>query len=366
MKFTVNTRALRHVTDLGIIKANISRFYPRSNVIQITADRDTLRLNIETSGIKTKMVLGGSGDDDTTVSVLVDCSVFKSLINSIDAEVISLEFIDGGVYVHAGNSKFAIPKLLDVNDVQLDTPTEGYTAVSTVTINPANWQFIKDHQMYAIATSDNHPIYMNVWVGKDKEVIVGDFDSSLFTYSKQGDFDSTCLFPASIINLLASIPSGSTVSKIDKNYILNISTDSYSMVTEFTPKYEEDESVGNYNSEIILKMLQHPDSYITVDVAPIAKFLNQSAILRQSDLDKVIDFTISNGVLQLVNRASSCTIPVDTDASYAVKFSADFLKSVLANLDAETIHIAPMMRGDRPIGGIFWTDTLTTLLAGMG
>ena len=219
--------------------------------------------------------------------------------------------------------------------------------------------------MYAIATSDNHPVYMNVWVGQNKEVIVGDYDSSLFTYSKQGDFDSTCLFPASIINLLASIPSGSTVSKIDRNYVLNISTDSYSMVTEFTPKYEDDESVGSYNSQIILGMLKHPDSYITVDVAPIAKFLNQSAILRQSDLDKVIDFTISDGILQLVNKASSCTIQVDSADSYSVKFSADYLKSVLSGLDAETINIAPMKQGERVIGGIFWTDSLTTLLAGM-
>ena len=365
MKFTVNTKPLKTVTDLGIIKANISRFYYRSNIIQITANRDTLKLNVEASGIKTKMTLSGSGDEDKTVTVLVDCSIFQSLLNGIDSDIISLEFIDGGIYIYAGNSKFAVPKLLDTDEVQVEAPVEGYTATSTVTINPDNWQFIKDHQMYAIATSDNHPVYMNVWVGQNKEVIVGDYDSSLFTYSKQGDFDSTCLFPASIINLLASIPSGSTVSKIDRNYVLNISTDSYSMVTEFTPKYEDDESVGSYNSQIILGMLKHPDSYITVDVAPIAKFLNQSAILRQSDLDKVIDFTISDGILQLVNKASSCTIQVDSADSYSVKFSADYLKSVLSGLDAETINIAPMKQGERVIGGIFWTDSLTTLLAGM-
>lgn len=367
MKFTVNTKALKNVTSLGIIKANITKFFYRSNIVQITATQDTLKLNIEAVGIKTRMTLGGSGDTDTTASVMVDCSTFKSLIDSIDTDILTIEFIDNGIYIHAGTSKFAIPQMIDVNDVQLNEPDDQYNATSsTITINPADWQFIKDHQMYAIATKEAHPVYKNVWVGTDKNVLIGDYDSSLFTHSKRGEFDSICLLPTSLINLFTSIPDGSTITKSDRNYILMIATDNYSMVTEFTPKYEDDESVGSYNSEMILNMLSHPDTFITLDIGPITKFINQAALLNQSDLDKVIDFTVEQGTLTMKNKASSYSMSVDTDDSYKIKFSSDLLKSVLSNLDSTQISIAPMRRGDITIGCIFWTENLTTLLAGMG
>jgi hypothetical protein len=375
MKFTVSTKPLKNVTSLGIIKANISKFFYRSNIVQITATRDTLKLNIEASGIKTRMTLKGSGDSDTPASIMVDCAKFKSLIDSIETEVVSIEFIEGGMYIHAGTSKFAVPQMIDVNDVQLNEPIDQYTAASTLTIKPADWQFIKDHQMYAISNSENHPVYKNVWISKDTDVIVGDYDIGMFTYSKRGDFGSTCLLPPSLINLLTSIPEGSTISKVNKEYVLNITTDSYSMITEFTPKYEDDESVGSYNAEIILGMLNHPESFVSVDVAPIIKFINQSAIISQSDTDKIVNFSIKDGTLTLMNRTSSYSMPVTATASYTVKFAIDYIKSVLSNFDSDTINIAPMMRSGNDengnpiqmvIGCIFWTDTLTTVLAGQG
>lgn len=366
MKFTVNTKSLKNATDLGIIKANISKYYYKSNVVQITATTDTLKINVEASGIKTKMVLGGSGDEDTVSSIIVDCSIFKSLIDSIDTDILSIEFIAGGIYIHAGTSKFSIPQMLDVNDVQLEEPSDDYDITSTSTIVPADWQFIKDHQMYAIATKESHPVYKNVWVGQDKDVIVGDYDSSLFTYSKRGKFDTTCLFPASLINLFTSIPEGSTVSKIGKSYILNITTDNYSIITEFLPKYEDDESVGSYNSAMILNMLAHPEQFITLDIAPLTKFINQTAILAQSEMDKVFDFILKDGELTLSNTTSSYSMQVDSSENYTVKFSSDLFKRVLSNFDSDKINIAPMYRGDMTIGCIFWTDNLTTLLAGQG
>lgn len=366
MRFTVSTKPLKNVTDLGIIKANISKFYYRSNIVQITATRDTLKLNIEASGIKSRMILQGSGDEDTTASIMVECAMFKNLIDSIETDIVTFEFIEGGLYVHTGTSKFAIPQIIDVADVQLDEPVDQYKSDNVITINPASWQFIKDHQMYAIATSNKHPVYTNVWVSENKDVLVGDYDNSLFTYSKCGDFDTTCLFPTSLINLFTSIPEGSKVVKVGNSYVLAIDTDSYSMITEFMPKYESDESVGSYNSEIILNMLAHPESFITVDVGPISKFISQTAILRQGDMNKVIDFTLSGGKLTLTNKASNYSMDVASDGTYTVKFSIDLFKNVLSNFDSDKVNIAPMMRGESAIGCIFWTDTLTTLLAGQG
>lgn len=366
MKFTVNTKALKNATNLGIIKSNISKYFYRSNVVQITANHDTLKINIEASGIKTKMTLGGSGDEDATKSVIVDCSIFKTLIDSIESDILSIEFVAGGICIHAGTSKFSVPQMLDSNDVQLEEPIDNFTVSNTVTIKPADWQFVKDHQMYAIATKESHPVYKNVWVGDNNDILVGDFDLSLFTYSKRGEFDSVCLFPPTIINLFTSLPEGSTVSKVGRSYILNIETDSYSMITEFMPKYEDDEAVGSYNAQMIISMLAHPESYITIDVGAITKFINQAAILKQSDLDKIFDFILNDGTLTLTNKTNSYTMSVDSSDSYSVKFNSELLKSVLTNFDSDKVNIAPMTRGDMTIGCIFWTDSLTTVLAGMG
>ena len=376
MKFTVSTIPLKNVMNLGIIKSNISKFYYRSNIVQITADRDTLKLNIEAASIKTRMTLRGSGDEDAVRTVMVECLKFKNLIDSIDSEIISLEFIDGGLYVHTGTSKFAISQIIDANDAQLDEPVDNFDTANTITITSSDWQFINDHQMFAISTSEKRPVYKNVWVGSDNAAIVGDFDASLFTYSKHGNFDSSCLIPPTLINLFTSIPEGSTIAKIDKNYVLNIETDNYSMVTEFTPKYEDDETVGSYNSEIILNILKHPENFITLDINPIIKFINQTAIVNQSDAGKITDFILGDGKLLLNNRSNSYSTEVDTDASYTVKFATAYLKSVLSNLDDDKVNVAPMKRtvpgaNGQPateitIGCIFWTDDLTIVLAGQG
>ena len=375
MKFVVSTKPLKNVTNLGIIKANISKFYYRSNVVQIAANRDTLTINIEAAGIKSRMILKGSGDEDTAVSTIVDCLVFKNLIDSIDTDVLSLEFIPGGgITVRAGSSKFALPQLLDTKEVQLEEPIDEYTGSEAVTIKPGDWQFIKDHQMYAIAAKEDHPVYKNVWVGKDVGTLVGDYDRGLFTFAKRGNFDTSCLFPPTLINLFSSIPEGSTVSKLGRNYILRISTDSYSMLTEFTPKYEDDEAVGSYNSDIFLGMLVHPESYITVDAGPIAKFINQTSILKQTEADRLIEFTVDKGQLTLAKKVSSCSMAVNTSDTYTIKFATDLFKNVISNFDSDRINIAPMSRIEpagpdgRPIkrttGCLFWTDNLTAMLSG--
>ena len=364
MKFTLSTKPLKNVIGLGIIKANISKYYYRSNVVQLTASRDTLKINIEASGIKTKMVLRGSGDTDTVVSTIVECVKFKSLIDSIDADIITLEFISGGIYVHAGHSSFSIPQLLDTDDVQLDEPDSEYTSAGTLTVNPDDWQFIHDHQMYALASSEDHPVYTNVWVSKDKDVLTGDMKNSWFTYSKCGGFDTTCLLPASLINLLTSIPKGSTITKSGDSYILDIQTDSYSMVSEFLPKYESDDSVGSYNSEIILSKLVHPESYITVGVTTILKFINQANILKSSDKDSALEFILGDETLLLKTSSGSYSMDVDTLESYEVNFKLELFKSVISNFDADKINISPIWNGDSAVGCIFWTDRLTVMLAG--
>lgn len=362
MKFTVATRPLKNAISLGIIKANVSKFYRRSALVQITANRDTLQLNVEAASIKTSMILKGSGDSDTPATVLVDCLKFKSLVESIDSDVMSIDFIQGGIYINAGTSKFAVAQTMDADDMRLDEPADVYAGESSIKIKSSDWQFIKDHQMYALATSKERPVYTYVWVSEDKEVIVGDSTKELFTYSKKGNFDTTCLFPPTLVNLFISIPENSIVSKYGKSYILRVNTEDFSLITEFTPKYEDDEAVGQYNANMVLEMLQHPDAYITVDVVPILKFISQSAILKYST-DTLITLTVNDTSLVLQNSVGTYSMAVPSTNTYSLQFDSDSFKNILANMDSDKVNIAPTVRDGKITGCIFWTEDLTAVFA---
>jgi len=368
MKFVVSTKPLKNATNLGIIKSNISKLYYRSGLIQIVGSESQLKLNIEATGIKTEITLPGSGtisgEDDIT-GIIVDCTIFKGLIDSIDADVITMEFNPGNITLSAGTSKFAIPQVLDINEVQLNAPISDYTAASEIILNPDDWKFVDDHQTFALADQEksNYPMYKNVWVSDSHDVITGNYESSLFTHSKKGNFDGTCLLPVSLINLFTSIPEGSKIIKVDREYILSISTDSYNIITEFTPKYEDDPDVGSYSSDIVFSMLDHSDVFLTTPVAPIVKFINQVALLSEGTFDQVITLSLKDNVLTVSNKTNEYTTRVDCADEYMINFDTEVIKSVLSNFDSENVNISKMVRDDDVIGCCMWSDNLTILVS---
>ena len=265
--------------------------------------------------------------------------------------------------------------MLDVNDVQLTEPIDNYSTTGSITIRPSDWQFVKDHQLYAVSASETRPVYKNVWVSDKKDVVTGDMDRGLFTYSKACDFGSTCLLPASLVNLFTTIPEGATITKADRDYILDIEADSYKMITQFTPRYEDDESIGSYHAEIVMDKFKHPDEHIILDIVPMVKFINQNAILANSDKDKVLGFAVDNGTLTLSTPSNSYSMPADTTKNYSIYFDIEFIKPLLASFDTDKINMAPMSRMaedddgkqfEQVYGLSFWSDTLTMVLAGKG
>lgn len=364
MKFTVNTQPLQNVLSLGVIKANISKYYYTSNLIQITANADTLKLNHVSNGIKTQMTLRGSGDTQEETTILVDCSIFKALIDSIESDTVALEYSDGGLFIIAGTSKFTLSKMVDAEGMSIEAPATSYESSEVKDITPSVWKFIKEHQMFAISTSNNYLVYRNLWVSENDDVLAGDYSQSLFAYSKQPTLGSTCLLPTSLLNLFVALPDNSRVAKAGDSYVLQIESDSYTLLTEFTPKYESDEKVGSYNAPVIMGMLKHPTECAKMEIAPVLKFLNQSALLTSNSMDKVVILKSESDALTFTTRQSEISLPVVESTEYQVKFNSDLLKSVLSNFDADEISIAPIMREGVAIGCIFWSDTLTMLLAG--
>lgn len=363
MKFTLATKPLQNAIDLGIIKENISKFNQKSCLAQITATQDTLRINIEAPSIYTEITLRGSGDAASSETIFVDCSLLRQLVDSFDKDVTTIDFIEGGIVLHSGSSKFTLPKMLEANNLSLNRPATTDDA-NVIELKSGDWKFVKEHQMFAISVWMIHPVYTKVWIGQDGKVIVGDIDNVIFTLSEKSNLGSTCLLNPTIINLFTNLPEGSKIKKVDNSYVLSVDTDGYALVSQFIPEYESDEGVGSYNSEAILTTLAKPENFIEVDVAPIIKFLNQADIVATAQ-DTSTSFSIEGNTLTLNRGSGDFKMEVATTGTVAMvgDFKSTFFKSIFSSIDSDRIKIGPVYNDGELSGSLFWTDNLAIVLA---
>lgn len=363
MKFTVSTKPLSNALDLGIVNQNVSKFYQKSCLAQLTAADKDLIINLEAANVLSELRLKGSGDSTEKVTIFVDCLLLKQLVATFDAPVTTLEFTDSGLVLHSGKSKFVLPKMIDGTELQLRSPSNE-TPESIIDIDKSDWKFIKEHQMYAIAMSFIHPVYTRVWLGESGDVLVGDFDNSLFTHSKKSKLGKTCLVSDTIINLFNVLPDGAKLKKLEDSYIITVDTDGYEYISEFKPVYETDQGVGSYNSDIILEMLvTDENTAITVNTGVINKFLSQAALLSSSTEDSIV-FSVKDNKLTLKDANVDCKVPIESvPEEYSVEFKTVLLKSVMSNFDEDSIHISPMKQDDEVAGIVAWTKNMTVVLA---
>lgn len=375
MKFIVSTKPTKSALDLAIINSNVSKFYSKSCLAEVSANANTLTINLEAASIVSEVKLKGSGDTDEASTVFVDSLVLKQLIASFDSPTIIFEFTESGLVLHTGKSKFTLPKMTDDSDMALARPLKVLELSNCVNVDvdSSAWKFVKDHQMFAIAMSFVHPVYTNVWVSDSDDVVVGDFDNSIFTHSHKSNLGCCCLLSDTIVNLLMSLPEGSKIVRDpeSRSYIINGSTDSFDYIAQFTPKYESDPGVGSYNADMVLSMMpDSSDQAVTLDSDKISKLLNQASLLSTSSEDTI---TLSvrdkqawlhdNNVNGSVDIKPSCDW--DKIKEYSVEFRTALLKSAMSNYSGD-ISIYPCMADDDIVGGVVMKDKdVTTLLAGV-
>lgn len=375
MKFIVSTKPTKSALDLAIINSNVSKFYSKSCLAEVSANANTLTINLEAASIVSEVKLKGSGDTDEASTVFVDSLVLKQLIASFDSPTIIFEFTESGLVLHTGKSKFTLPKMTDDSDMALARPLKALELSNCVNVDvdSSAWKFVKDHQMFAIAMSFVHPVYTNVWVSDGDDVVVGDFDNSIFTHSHKSNLGCCCLLSDTIVNLLMSLPEGSKIVRDpeSRSYIINGSTDSFDYIAQFTPKYESDPGVGSYNADMVLSMMpDSSDQAVTLDSDKISKLLNQASLLSTSSEDTI---TLSvrdkqawlhdNNVNGSVDIKPSCDW--DKIKEYSVEFRTALLKSAMSNYSGD-ISIYPCMADDDIVGGVVMRDKdVTTLLAGV-
>lgn len=363
MKFTLSTKPFADALDLGVIPGNISKYYSLSCLAQLTATAKELRINLEASNVVTEILLKGSGDTDDVQTCFVDCLVLKQLVSTLESNTITLEYGEGGMIIHSGSSKFTLPFLSESSDGELKRPQLAPANATTIPVDLDDWKFIKDYQMYAIALSFVHPIYTNAWIGESGDVIVGDYDNSLFTFSKKNKLGRTCLLPETIINLFNSLPNGANITLMDKSYRVDVKTDGFEYASEFSPKYEDEDNNGNYAAEAILgEVKRDADNSIKIAVAPIAKFLSQADLL-SSGGDNTIEFAVSDNNVKITSENIDCSLKYEGKCeNFSVILDPKFFKPIVSHVDAETITVSPVV-SEGEVGGLtIWTDDLTVVV----
>lgn len=366
MKFTLSTKPLSDALNLGVIPGNISKYYRKSCLAQVTASKHELRINLEASSVTTEILLKGQGDDEGPGIGFVDCLIFKQLVNTLDSSTVTLEYSDGGIIIQSGSSKFTLPYLAESDDGELLRPQLAPDNAPKIPVDLNDWKFIKDYQMYALALSFVHPIYTKVWIGESGDVIVGDFDNSLFTFSTKNKLGRTCLLDDTIINLFNSLPEGASITLMDKSYRVDVKTDGFEYASEFTPEYEDEGSVGSYAADAIKgSVVKDSENSFKVAVGPIAKFLSQADLLSSNGSNRV-EFAVSGQEVRIHDDNIDCKVKFEGKCKeFNIPFNSSLFKPIISHIDSETVNMCPVDMDGVVSGLVIWTDNLTVMIGSL-
>ena len=366
MRFTVNTKPLQEALSLAVVDANINSMYQPSILAQMIATRDKLTLNFEASRILSEVEVFGAGDSDEAGVAIVSNKMLKQLVSTLDTNTITIEFVEGGIVIYSGKSKFSVPNIVDVLNMRLDAPNRQFEGQS-IPVDKTKWKFIKDNQMYAVAMSFVRPVYTRVWIGDDTDVLTGDMDMSLFTHSNMSDLHNRCLITDTIVNLINSLPDGAELHPLGEAYVVTVTTDSYSYVAQILTENEDSPNTGNYMAEVILEMMNHSEENITINLAALQKILSQSAIfLDGGKADATIHFALNDNTVSLHDNNVDGKVQIVSGSlrDFDIEFKTELLSSVLKHFDSENISISILTSEGEDAGLLFWDDKLTTMLAG--
>lgn len=375
MNFICSTKPLMDALNLGIVNSNVSKFYQKSSIAQLTAQGNTLRINLEADSVCSELIVRGSSDSPEQIMMNVDCLQLKQLVATFDANVTTFEFTQDNLILHSGKSTFALSRIgsADAADLELNRPNQDLTG-APVAIEKSDWKFISDYQMYAIAMSFVKPVYNKVWTGNTGDVLVGDYDNSVFTHSKKSKLGKDCLLSDTIINLFTSLPEGATIAESGQSYIINVKTDGFEYVAQFTPAVGD--VADSYNAEIIMSVMEKDESKaLTVKTAALNKFLNQAQLLATASADNqtiTLEVTGNELTLKDSNVNGVITLPETSPTNYSVKFKTKLLQQVISNFDTAEIKICPMIQADVDdmgneveitAGVVFWSTSMTSVLS---
>lgn len=366
MKFTLTTKPLKDALQLVIINGNISKFFEKSTVLQISVDGDTLILNTEATSLLSEARLKGSNSSGERGMAIVDNVLFKNLIGTIDTSEVSLEFDDNAVIVESGKSQFSVPKIFGEDDgVSIDKPADEESVQSGLCgeVRPAIWKYIQTHQMYAIATSIMHRVYMRAWADKDRGVLTGNPETSIFTYQPQSDMQDCCLLTQTVVNLLSSLDDATKLYRKDEtHYVADMDTDSIRFRAEFSVDEESEDGIGVYDADMIFEMIfDESQEEVSIKKSKLLSAIKQASLFTTAS-DSFITVESGASGVKIKNGSADCLISSGSFSSYSVEFSMSDFSSVIGHMDGDDISISPIVKDDEVFGLRFSSGKLVALL----
>lgn len=370
MKFITNTKPLVDAINLGVVNSNVSKYNSRTCTAQITANASELVINLESESVYTEIHLPGSGDENDQVVSFVSNTLLKSLVGTFESSTTTFEFVEGGVVLHSGKSRFTLPEISSEADMSLRKPDYANNLESSVfDVKKDNWSFIKNNQTFAISMSYVSPIYTYVWVGANGDVLTGDNDNGIFTHSMKNPLSSQCLVQESVVNFFDSLPEGAECTNCGDFYIVSIKTDGYQLYSEIVPIKEDDDH--QYNSDIILGLFNKPDYHVTIDPNTAYKILSQAELLSSAvnSEDGRIHVKLENDLLSFrdSNVDASVKVAYNSDEKcndFELDFYIKSIKSIVSKFTGESVNIAPTYLEGEVTGILIWDDDLECVLAG--
>ena len=115
MKFISNTKPISDGLDIVIISSNITKFYQKSCIVELTIEENALRINTEVASIKSEIIFKGNSSDEGSNHIFVDSLLFKNLIKTLETDTIEFEIKNDSLSIYSGKSKFNLPQVVADN-----------------------------------------------------------------------------------------------------------------------------------------------------------------------------------------------------------------------------------------------------------
>ena len=368
MKFKSNTKPLQDALDLVVVPSNISQFYAKSTLLQISVDSSgSLQLNSQADSVKSEAKIKGAitGDIDTRLAFL-NAVTFKQLISTLDSATIELDFMDGSVVVYSGRSKFIVPHVDFGADVELDRPVE--PSGEECDLKSDVWKMVKSKQMYALSDNFVRLVYTYIFNGIDC-IMVGDYTSGLFTRIEKTGLPSQCLLSSNVVSLILGVDTSSKLYHVDRSFVVVNNTDAYQFVAELEPKYETNPEVGSYSADIIgsLFTVASKDGIQLPTAKTIKTLLSQTNLLSEGD-NPSIRWTCTGNKLHIksdnVDGDVECKL-IGAPADWDIEFNLKAIISVISNLSGEFVAVYPSFRDDECNALVFKDEDVSVILSGV-
>ena len=369
MQFSLNVAPLKSALDLAVVNSNISKFFEKSTVVELSVTGSKLFVNTQATALLSEVVIPGNNVDNGEASAIVDCVLFKQLVSTIDGNEMTLDFQDNFLVVKCGKSKFNVPKLLSDEDAaSLDKPVSDSDVADSLCgeLHVDVWKYIQNHQLYAVALSQINKVYTRVWVNNDKGVLTGDPTLSIFTYQPSSDLDSSCLVSSTIVNLLATLDSGTKLYRAsDTSYLVVMDTDAFSFRAQFNVDREDETGIGVYDSDMILDMvLDDTQKGVKVPKSKMNSTVKQASLFSSASNPYVYVSAGSDGVRMTSDNVNCLLSPDTSDVEYNVKFAISDVDMVVSHMETEDVELYPIVKEGEVFGVRLVSGNLTALVGG--